>query len=196
MDSVPNHPNRPNRAMATCFSHPAVPLAIACWFPSLRRPSLLLAASILSAAPDLDAIGYFAGVPYESWCGHRGCTHSLLFAAAIGAVLAPWLARRNQLPRARVAAFLAVAMASHGIVDMATNGGLGIALLWPFSDARLFWPWQPIEVAPLGIRAFFSQWGLDVLASELVWLWLPAIVIGAIGLLVRRPPRASAAEGA
>ena len=57
-------------------------------------------------------------------------------------------------------------------------------------------PWQPIEVAPLGIRAFFSQWGLDVLASELVWLWLPAIMIGVIGLLVRRPPRASAAEGA
>jgi inner membrane protein len=82
------------------------------------------------------------------------------------------------------------AMASHGIVDMATNGGHGIALLWPFSDQRLFWPWQPIEVAPLGIAAFFSQWGLEVLASEFVWLWLPAIVIGAIGLLVRRPPRA------
>ncbi|MFN6192326.1 MAG: hypothetical protein ACK52I_02380 [Pseudomonadota bacterium] len=57
-------------------------------------------------------------------------------------------------------------------------------------------PTRPIEVAPLGIRAFFSQWGLEVLASELVWLWLPAIVIGAIGLLVRRPPRASVAEGA
>jgi inner membrane protein len=76
--------------MATCFSHPAVPLAIACWFPSLRRPSLLVAASLLSAAPDLDAIGYFAGVPYEAWCGHRGCTHSIVFAALVAAALTPW----------------------------------------------------------------------------------------------------------
>jgi hypothetical protein len=51
--------------VATCFSHPAVPLAVACWAPSLRRPSLLLTASLLSAAPDLDAIGFFLGVPYE-----------------------------------------------------------------------------------------------------------------------------------
>jgi hypothetical protein len=35
-----------------------------------------------------------------------------------------------------------------------------------------------------------------VLVSEFVWLWLPAIVIGAVGLLVRRPPNAIAADGA
>jgi inner membrane protein len=172
--------------MATCFSHPAVPLAIACWFPSLRRPSLLLTASLLSAAPDLDAIGYFLGVPYEAWCGHRGCTHSLAFAAAFTALLARPLARRTGVPWVRVWAFFAVAMASHGVIDMATNGGHGIALLWPLSTERFFWPWQPIEVAPLGIRAFFSRWGLEVLASEAVWLWLPAVVVGVVGLLARR----------
>lgn len=173
--------------MATCFSHPAVPLAIVCWFPSLRRRSLLVAASLLSAAPDLDAFGYFSGVPYEAWCGHRGCTHSLLCAGVVAALLTPRLAARSGVPKARVAAFLFAACASHGVVDMATNGGHGIALLWPFTDERWFWPWQPIEVAPLGIRAFFSAWGVEVLASEFVWLWLPAIVLGAIGLCLRRP---------
>jgi inner membrane protein len=172
--------------MATCFSHPAVPLAIACWFPSLRRPSLLVAASLLSAAPDLDAIGYFAGVPYEAWCGHRGCTHSIVFAALVAAALTPWLARRSGTARSPVFWFLFAAWASHGLIDMATNGGHGIAVLWPLSDERLFWPWQPIEVAPLGIRAFFSEWGIEVLLSEAVWLWLPALVIGAVGLLLRR----------
>jgi len=178
--------------VATCFSHPAVPLAIACWFPSVRRTPLLIAGSILSAAPDLDALGFFAGVPYEAWCGHRGCTHSIGFALAVAMLLTPWLARRTGVPKARVGAFLFMAWASHGIVDMATNGGLGIALLWPFTEERWFWPAQPIEVAPLGISAFFSRWGLEVLASEALWLWLPAILLGALGLWLRRPTPALA----
>ena len=174
--------------MSTCFSHPAVPLAIACWFPSLRTPSLLLAASLLSAAPDLDAIGYFAGVPYGAWCGHRGCSHSLAFAALLALLPMAWLARRNGLPRLRVFAFLFAAAASHGLVDMATDGGLGIAVLWPFDATRHFWPVQPLEVPPLGVRAFFSGRGVQGLASEALWLWLPAAIVGAIGLTVRRRP--------
>ena len=172
--------------MASCFSHPAVPLAIACWTPSLRRPSLLITAALLSAVPDLDAIGYWAGVPYESWCGHRGFTHSIAFALACALVLAPVFARRCGVPTKRVVAFLCAAMASHGVVDMATNGGHGIALLWPFSTARLFWPWHPIEVAPLGIRAFFSVDGVEVLCSEALWLWGPAAIVGALGLWCMR----------
>jgi inner membrane protein len=172
--------------MASCFSHPAIPLLIACWAPSLRQRSLLVAASIASAAPDLDAIGHFAGVPYEAWCGHRGCTHSIAFGVLVALLVGPWLARRTGVPPLRVVLFLAASWASHGLVDMATNGGLGIAWLWPFTDARWFLPWQPIEVAPLGIAAFFSVWGLEVLLSEALWLWLPAIGLGAVGLAVRR----------
>lgn len=178
--------------MSSCFSHPAVPLAIACWFPSLRTPSLLIAASLLSAAPDLDAIGYFAGVPYDAWCGHRGCTHSLAFAALAAALSTPWLARRNGVPRRAVFAFLFAAAASHGLVDMATNGGHGIALAWPFTGERLFWPTRPIVVPPLGVRAFFGPRGFDAFVSELIWLWTPAIVLGSLGLALRRrrEPRA------
>lgn len=179
--------------MASCFSHPAVPLAIACWFPSLRRRSLLVTASLLSAAPDLDALGYFAGVPYGSWCGHRGCTHSIAFGAVVALLLTPWLAKRTGVRRAAVFLFFWAAWASHGLVDMATNGGHGIALLWPFTNGRMFWPWQPIEVAPLGIAAFFSQWGLEVLASEALWLWLPAVVLGGIGLWTTRATRPAVA---
>lgn len=168
--------------MASCFSHPVVPLAIACWAPSLRRPALLTTAALLSAAPDLDTIGYFLGVPYEAWCGHRGCTHSIAFAFVVALGFGPWLARRAAVPAWRVVMFFAAAMASHGLVDMATNGGHGIALLWPFSTDRLWLPWNPIQVAPLGVRAFFSADGLEVLASEAVWLWLPAIAVGALGL--------------
>jgi inner membrane protein len=123
--------------VSTCFSHPAVPLAIACWFPSLRTRSLLITGSLLSAAPDLDAFGYFAGVPYDAWCGHRGFTHSLAFAACVAALLTPWLAKKNGVPRRHVFAFLFAAAASHGLVDMAANGGHGIAVLWPFDG--VYW---------------------------------------------------------
>jgi inner membrane protein len=154
-------------------------------------------ASLLSAAPDLDAIGYFAGVPYEAWCGHRGCTHSIGCALAVATLSTPWLARRARAPKLAVWLFLFAAWASHGLVDMATNGGLGIALLWPLSAERWFWPAQPIEVAPLGISAFFSRWGLEVLASEAAWLWLPALAVGLPGLWFRRARAAPApAQGA
>jgi inner membrane protein len=173
--------------MATCFSHPAVPLAIACWFPSLRKRPLLIAAALLSAAPDLDALGFlYFDVPYESPCGHRGCTHSLVFSLAVALALARPLARRTGTSALAVLAFLLAASASHGLIDMTTDGGHGIALFWPFTDERYFLPWRPIAVAPLGIAAFFSRWGLEVLWSEFCWMWLPALAIGGAGLLLRR----------
>ncbi|MBM4061988.1 MAG: metal-dependent hydrolase [Planctomycetes bacterium] len=178
--------------MATVLSHPAVPLAMACWFPSLRRPSLLLAACILSSAPDLDALGLWLGVPYGAWHGHRGASHSPAFALLVAIALAPWLARRTGLGTVRVAAFLFAAMGSHGLIDMATNGGHGIAVLWPFTTERWFWPVQPLQVSPIGFRAMFSVWGLEVLASEALWVWLPALVLGALGLVLRRPRPAAA----
>jgi inner membrane protein len=177
--------------VASCFSHPAVPLVLACWAPRLRRRALLVTAALLSAAPDLDAIGYFLGVPYSAWNGHRGGTHSLAAAVLVAGVLGPWLGRRCGVAPWRAIAFLAAAMGSHGLVDMCTDGGLGIALFWPFSDERLFFAFRPIAVAPIGVRAFFTPRGLEVLASEAVWIWAPALVTGAVGWCVS----AAAARG-
>jgi inner membrane protein len=72
--------------------------------------------------------------------------------------------------------------ASHGMLDALTSGGLGIALFSPFDNTRYFFPVTPIEVSPLGVRAFFSEWGLRVMVSEIFWVWLPAV---AAALLVR-----------
>jgi inner membrane protein len=41
-------------------------------------------------------------------------------------------------------AFLFLAAASHGVLDAFTNGGLGIALFWPWSGARYFARYQLI----------------------------------------------------
>jgi inner membrane protein len=66
---------------------------------------------------------------------------------------------------------------SHGVLDAFTNGGNGIALLSPITNERYFFPWTPIEVSPLGIRAFLSQRGLTVLKSELLWIWTPCLLL-------------------
>jgi len=75
--------------------------------------------------------------------------------------------------------------ASHGLLDALTNGGRGIALLSPFSNNRYFFPWTPIEVSPLGIKAFLSERGLIVLKSEMLWIWVPSIFIVLFSKVVR-----------
>lgn len=65
---------------------------------------------------------------------------------------------------------------------MLTDGGKGIALLWPFDGARMFAPFRPIEVSPILLRGFENGKMPIVLASELVWLIGPAILLG---MLVR-----------
>ena len=81
--------------------------------------------------------------------------------------------------------FLFAAISSHGLLDTLTNGGLGIALLWPWSEHRYFMPFHPIEVAPLGLSRFLSERGLSVLKSELYWVWLPAIAATGLMIFVR-----------
>jgi len=74
--------------------------------------------------------------------------------------------------------FLFVAGVSHGILDAFTNGGLGVAFLWPWSAQRFFAPIQVIEVSPIGISRFLSPKGIAVLWSEMLWVWLPFLSVG------------------
>ena len=116
--------------------------------------------------PDADVIGMAVGIPYGDPLGHRGATHSFAFAAAVG--VAVLLAVRKRGGRARRAAIIAaLVVATHPLLDMLTNGGLGCALFWPFDHARYFAPWTPIPVAPIGL-AFFSFYGLVVAVTETV----------------------------
>lgn len=75
--------------------------------------------------------------------------------------------------------------ATHPLLDVLTNGGLGVALLWPWSHDRLFAPWRPIAVSPIG-AGFFSARGLTVLWSESFWVWIPASILACVGWASRR----------
>ena len=77
-------------------------------------------------------------------------------------------------------------MQSHALLDAMTNGGLGVALYWPFSLERIFLPFRPIQVSPIEVSSFFTEWGFRVIASELILVLIPALVIGTIGAALRR----------
>jgi len=132
---------------------------------------LVVAASL----PDIDVIAFSLGIPYHAPFGHRGALHSLAFAALCG-VLAALAAGPLRLPVARLGLIVGTVMATHGLLDTLTDGGLGVALLWPFSDARYFASWRPIPVAPIGRRLFEAD-GLALMLRECI-LFLPFFVIG------------------
>jgi len=180
--------------MPSIITHAAVPLALWCAADRGRIPPRLLAAGVIAAMlPDADVLAFALHIPYADAFGHRGASHSLLFAcvlAAFAALLAffggrrpgsegacqPRLASTTARPTAASTAqavvFVFVCAASHPLLDAMTSGGLGVALAWPWSEHRFFAPWRPIRVSPFAPQ-FFSARGLATLLSELRWVWLP-----------------------
>ena len=172
--------------MASILSHPAVPIALTTALGSRVVPRRLCAAAIAcSILPDCDALLFWAGVPYNHTFGHRGFTHSILFAAILASAGAFW-APQLQVKRLVACTILFVSTLSHGVLDAMTTGGLGVAFFSPFSNERFFLPWRVIEVSPIGVSRFFSVRGLEILASEVVTVWLPCLLLAVAGALVRR----------
>lgn len=162
--------------MPTIMTHMAIPLAIGLGLgPRIVPPRLLLAGVAAAILPDMDVVAFHLGIPYEHALGHRGFSHALVTAAIVGLVAmlaAPWL----KAARWTAFLFLAVCMASHGLLDMLTDGGKGVALFWPLTEQRFFFPWHRIEVSPIGIKRILSARGVEVAISELRWVWLPSAV--------------------
>ncbi|HYX53979.1 MAG TPA: metal-dependent hydrolase [Candidatus Limnocylindrales bacterium] len=150
-----------------------------------QRRRLLLAAATCSMLPDIDVIGLRLGVPYGSLWGHRGLTHSLLFAAMVAVVLAFVLAVKAS-ERVRTGLLLFVVTASHGVLDAFTDGGLGVAFFSPFDRTRYFFPWTPISVSPIGLTRIFSGYGVQVFWTELIWVWLPVLLVAFVMARYRR----------
>lgn len=171
--------------MPTIITHAAPALALGLALGSKRVPLRLLAAGTLCAmAPDLDSIGYFLGVPYDSPFGHRGLSHSLALAGLAG-LLGFCAAGPLKAKRSIAAFFLCAAVVSHIALDAVTSGGLGVACFWPVDDGRYFAPWRPIRVSPMSPRVFISARGLAVIMSELKWVWLPSLALAASGIGLR-----------
>jgi inner membrane protein len=159
--------------MAT-LGHVAVGVVAARWRCRGRARPLavaMLGLSALSLLPDADFIAFPLGIPYAHPLGHRGMTHSPAFAVLVGLLVALVLRLRGR-PALGDALLVTVVVASHGVLDAFTTGGLGVEFLWPLDAHRFFAPLRFIPVAPLGARMLSAR-GLSVLLTEAV-LFLPA----------------------
>ena len=171
--------------MASIITHPAVAFGLAPHFNKLG-PRVWLLGAFCTVIPDIDAIGFWCGIPYGHPLGHRGLTHSFSFALAVAGLICQFARRSSGSFSWLLFAYLSLCGVSHGLADALTNGGLGVAFFAPFSNERFFFPWRPIVVSPISITRFFSWRSLQVLASEFKWLVLPSAVVGLLGFLRQR----------
>jgi inner membrane protein len=175
--------------MPSIFTHAFAALALGKASAQGKMPARFWALSAMCAVlPDADVLGYSFGLQRGSMLGHRGLTHSLAFALLL-ALTVVLLAFRKTRAFSKgwwlLVLYFFAATASHGLLDALTDGGSGVAFFAPFDAGRYFFPWRPIEVSPIGMR-FFSARGLEVLESELVWVWIPAAALVASALGYRR----------
>ena len=164
--------------MPTVITHAAVPLCIALGLGSkVIPPRLLFAGIILAMLPDADVLSFNFGVAYGNVFGHRGFTHSLVFAFVVP-LLCVLIGRRwFRAGLIRCWLFLTVSLLSHSLLDSVTTGGKGVGWLWPWSDERFFAPWQVIKVAPFALSRYTTPYGHQVIISELMWVWLPGMLL-------------------
>ncbi|EMW37499.1 inner membrane protein ybcI [Escherichia coli 2845350] len=140
-------------------------------------PRLLFAGIILAMLPDADVLSFNFGVAYGNVFGHRGFTHSLVFAFVVP-LLCVLIGRRwFRAGLIRCWLFLTVSLLSHSLLDSVTTGGKGVGWLWPWSDERFFAPWQGIKVAPFALSRYTTAYGHQVIISELMWVWLPGMLL-------------------
>ena len=160
--------------MASIFGHSAVGYTLTKLMDNKNLKWLLLAAIISTILPDFDVISFKLGIPYVHPLGHRGFTHSILFALLWALLIMSILGRQN-----KTLWFLVIFLStvSHGILDAMTTGGRGIGFFIPFNNDRFFFPFQVIIVSPLGFKKFFSEWGLQVIFSEIKYVLLPCLLI-------------------
>jgi inner membrane protein len=145
----------------------------------LVRPFVITGA-VCAVLPDLDAIGrwwYGAAGDLQILGGHRGFTHSLTYAALCGVLSSAVAAAlpRWRSARVRFGIYVALATASHGLLDALTSIGAAttpVQFFSPFDRTGYVSPWQPVH-GPF---------------SELFLLLLPLVAISRVLCHVRRIP--------
>jgi len=160
--------------MASAFGHGILAYTIKKIAAPKAALKVTLLAIICSILPDADVIAFKFGIPYEHMFGHRGFTHSIFFSVLFGLLVAFIFHRKERL---KFGLIYFLCTLSHAFLDALTTGGRGVAILAPFSEERFFLPWRFIKVSPMSIKRFISEWGVEVLKSEFVYIWIPCLII-------------------
>jgi len=175
--------------MASAFGHAALVLGGHKLFASKTMTRTVLLLGITSAVlPDLDVFfHHFTGSSHFAYdyFGHRGITHSIFYAILWAASLVAIFHRKSK-DNLTIGIFYFLCTISHGVLDAMTTGGDGIGFLLPFSTERFFTPFRLIQVSPIGISRFFSEWGVRVLKSEFIYIGIPSILFYFTGLILNK----------
>jgi inner membrane protein len=175
--------------VASIISHAAAGAALSIALaPDSAQGRTWPVAIATAVLPDLDSLLYYFRISYYPTVGHRGFFHSPFLGLIISFLLMILFFRDEALFSGRWFRYFFVfflAWASHGFLDALTNGGRGVAFLSPFSSKRYFLPWTPIQVSPMRIKSFFTPRGWSVFKNELVWIWLPGLMLVSLSRLTR-----------
>lgn len=170
--------------MASAFGHALTAFTFGKMYPKSMNSWKFVALGIVcSILPDADTITFQLDIPYDHLFGHRGFFHSFLFAGILG-ILVTVIFYPKQLSSWKglvLIVYFTICTASHSLLDAMTSGGLGVAFFSPWDNTRYFLPWRPIKVSPIGVENFFSEWGWNVIKSELIWIGMPCLAI--LGLI-------------
>ena len=169
--------------MASVFGHGVVAFTISKLAQNKPIRLLLITAILSSILPDIDVLTFKFGVPYEHPFGHRGFTHSILFALLWAGLIAVIFGKSKKLIWFWV---IFLSTLSHGLLDALTNGGRGVGFFVPFDEERFFFPWRIIEVSPIYIEDFFSDWGIAVILSEIRYIIIPCFIIFVIVAIFKK----------
>jgi inner membrane protein len=155
--------------MATTYTHAVVGFGLAqVYRPPRRRWLYWLLAALLAVFPDFDV---FSSAVYGTLLGHRGITHSLIFAAWLAFLTASLSFRPLRGNLWALTGIFFLAAGSHGLLDALTRGGESIPFFWPATGER-YGNWGPIPVSDLALEVPDPRRS-RALRSELLWVWLP-----------------------
>jgi inner membrane protein len=185
--------------MASLLAHAAIPaLLLPLVTPTIRRVApgrglerrLAVVAVVLAIWPDADLASLVFEVRPNEPRGHRGLTHSLIVAAVVSLLAGGALFRALRLgsrPWWLVVAFLFGASASHGLLDAATAGDIGVALFAPITNARFAFPFKLVPSCPMGLDEYLGRFGMLTFANEVLYVVIPLALV--VSLLDKAAPR-------
>jgi len=166
--------------MASAFTHAFIVLPLGkTVFPQKMAWRFWVLSIFCSVIPDIDTFGFFRGIYYGSFLGHRGFTHSLFFAFFLSLAVA-WLGSKEDSPfsppRWKLWLFFFLLTCSHGFLDGLTGWGYGVAFFSPFDTTRYSFPWAPLKISPIRLSSFLGPRGKEVILSEIYWVWVPSLL--------------------
>jgi inner membrane protein len=170
--------------MATAYSHAIVGIGIAqIYTPQRGRWVYWALAGLLAIFPDIDVLSMAA---YGAILGHRGITHTLVFALWLGFLTASLTFKPFRGNLWALTAVFFLATASHGLLDAVTRGGEAIPFFWPATQQR-YGNWGPIPVADIALELPDPRRSRSI-RSEMVWVWAPTVAF-IVGVFVWRRVR-------